>query len=96
MWEVLKDLAAWLEWDEEPPLLLSGEAANSYVASSLNNEYEYRWSKEDNLFDRCGSPNAEWEVVYEVDSVRRRRRRIARPNRSGNPELFLIRKNRAA
>jgi hypothetical protein len=72
---IAKDLKDYLRYEEEDKLVDSNWPAKSGFDEKWRQEgYQLRWSRPDKIETRRLEG---WEVLYEVDKIRRVRRRIA-------------------
>lgn len=74
LYGIAKDLKDYLEYEEEDKLVDSGWLDKSGFDEKWKKKgYELRWSRPDKIESRRLDG---WEILYEVDKIRRMRRRI--------------------
>lgn len=94
MWEIIKDVIAYLEWDTDEPLQISVSDTESYLHSrgipdaDFN---EFRRISPRNLWRQTEGSAANYERHFELDQLRRKRREVV-VVASNQIDLVLCRK----
>ncbi|MEH6410925.1 MAG: hypothetical protein V7741_10385 [Hyphomonas sp.] len=94
MWEFLKDVVAYLEWDTVDPLELSLRDSGAYLASkgiSQDEQNAFRWIAPKNLWQKTEAPDASYQQHFEVNNLLRRKRAVVVKNSSREIDLVLCR-----
>jgi len=94
MWEIVKDIAKYLDWDMEEPREISMRDTEEYLKSHGIDQTElaqFRWVSPKNIWKKVESPNAELEKFLEADQLRRRKREVVTTDSQGQIGLYLCR-----
>ncbi len=95
MWEILKDIVAYLDWNTGDPLEMSARDIETYLASKGVPPEEYGsfgWITPGNLWRRTQAPDAAFTQHFEINQVRRIKREVVVRNSRGEIDLVLCRK----
>jgi len=95
MWEFLKDVIAYIDWDTGDPFEISLQGTQTYSASKgigPEEQDSFRWISPRNLWQRTQGPNATYTQHFEINHVRRLKREVVVKNSEGEIDLVLCRK----